>query len=157
MAGDTGKWALSFLPQDSDLSKGIANAQEAEKLTAQMVNQILLAAKGVQTEGDAQRARSQITQIGSDPDANAYVEAYVTETARQLKMREKMGREHKNKTGTYEGYDDAWQASPIMTDAKGSVKKIGSKWIGLTQYIDKFRSKYPSATDNDAVASWNRM
>lgn len=157
MAGETGKWAMSFLPEDSDLRKGVANAQEAEKLTASMVNQILLAAKGVQTEGDAQRARSQVTQIGTDPDANKYLEAYISETARQLKLREMTGRAHKKQTGTFEGYDDTWRESPIMKDAKGSVKKLGGTWIGLTQYVDKFKEKNPSATEADAVASWNRV
>jgi hypothetical protein len=157
MAGETGKYALSFLPADSELRKGIANAQEAEKLTAGMVNQILLAAKGVQTEGDAQRARSQVTSIGTDPDANAYLEAYISETARQLKMREQAGLAHKNKRGTFEGYDDAWSNHPLMKDAKGSVKKLGSQWIGATQYIDKFKAKNPGATDSDAVQSWNRV
>jgi hypothetical protein len=157
MAGETGKYALSFLPADSELRKGIANAQEAEKLTAGMVNQILLAAKGVQTEGDAQRARSQVTSIGTDPDANAYLEAYISETARQLKMREQAGLAHKNKRGTFEGYDDAWSNHPLMKEAKGSVKKLGSQWIGATQYIDKFKAKNPGATDSDAVQSWNRV
>jgi hypothetical protein len=157
MGGETGKYALSFLPENSDLRKGIANAQEAEKLTAGMVNQILMAAKGVQTEGDAQRARSQVTSIGSDPDANAYLEAYIMETARQLKMREKVGLAHKNTTGTFEGYSDAWSNSPLMKEAKGSVKKLGSQWIGATQYIDKFKAKNPGATDSDAVQSWNRV
>ena len=44
-----------------------------------------------------------------------------------------------------------------MKEAKGSVKKLGSLWIGLTQYVDKFKAKYPGATDSDAVASWNRV
>lgn len=157
MAGDAGKYALSFLPESSDLRKGIANAQEAEKLTAGMVNQILMAAKGVQTEGDAQRARSQVTSIGTDPDANAYLEAYISETARQLKMRERAGLEHKNVRGTFEGYDESWSNSPLMKEAKGSVKKLGSQWIGVTQYIDKFKAKNPGATDSDAVKSWNRV
>ena len=157
MAGETGRWAMSFLPEDSELRKGIANAQEAEKLTQQMVNKILLAAKGVQTEGDAQRARSQITSIGIDPDANKYIEAFISETARQLKLREQYGLAHKNQTGNWEGYDQAWQNNPLMKEAKGSVKKLGSQWIGLTQYVDKFKAKYPEATDSDAVASWNRV
>ena len=157
MGGETGKWAMSFLSEDSDLRKGIANAQEAEKLTQQMVNKILLAAKGVQTEGDAQRARSQVTSIGIDPDANKYIEAFIGETARQLKLREQSGLAHKSKTGNWEGYDQAWQNNPLMKEAKGSVKKLGSQWIGLTQYVDKFKAKYPEATDSDAVASWNRV
>lgn len=157
MGGETGKWATSFLPEDSDLRKGISNAQEAEKLTQQMVNKILLAAKGVQTEGDAQRARSQVTSIGIDPDANKYIEAFIGETARQLKLREQSGLAHKSKTGNWEGYDQAWQNNPLMKEAKGSVKKLGSQWIGLTQYVDKFKAKYPEATDSDAVASWNRV
>lgn len=157
MTGETGKWALSVLPENSDLRKGIANAQEAEKLTAGMVNKVLLAAKGVQTEGDAQRARSQVTSIGTDPDANKYLEAYVNETARQLKMREQSGLEHKSRTGNWEGYDTAWSNNPIMKEAKGSVKKLGSQWIGLTQYIEKFQSKYPDASASDAIASWNRV
>lgn len=157
MAGDTGKWLLSFAPKDSQLSKGIANAQEADKLTASMVNKILMAAKGIQTEGDADRARSQVTSIGVDPDANKYIEAYISETARQLKMREQSGLAHKQTKGTWEGYDTTWQSSPIMKDAKGSVKKMGSTWVGLTQYMDKFKQKNPSATDSDAVASWNKV
>lgn len=157
MAGEPGKWLLSFAPKDSDLAKGIANAQEAEKLSASMVNQILLAAKGVQTEGDAQRARSQVPNLGSSEDSNKYIEAYVNETARQLKMREKSGLDHKNKTGSFEGYADAWTNSPIMTEAKGSVKKLGTQWIGLTQYMQKFQDKYPGATQSDAIASWNKV
>ena len=157
MAGETGKWAMSILPEKSDLRKGISNAQEAEKLTASMVNRILLAAKGVQTEGDAQRARSQVTSVGFDPDANKYLEAYIDETARQLKLREQSGLAHKEKTGNWEGYDRAWQDSPVMKDAKGSIKKIGSQWVGLTQYIDKFKAKNQGAEDSDAIASWNRV
>jgi hypothetical protein len=157
MGGETGKVLLSFLPSDSDLAKGIANAQEAEKLTAGMVNQILLAAKGVQTEGDAQRARSQVTSIGIDPDANKYIEAYLGETSRQLKLREKFGRAHKSQHGTYEGYDDAWSASPLMTEARSSVKKLGNTWVGVTQYIDKFKVKNQSATDSDAIRAWNAI
>lgn len=157
LAGDAGKYALSFLPENSDLRKGIANAQEAEKLTAGMVNQILLAAKGVQTEGDAQRARSQVTSIGTDLDANAYLEAYISETARQLKMREQFGLSHKKTTGSFENYDEAWMNSPLMKEAKGSVKKLGNRWIGATQYIEKFKSKNPEATDSDAIQSWNRI
>lgn len=157
MAGETGKWAMSLLPESSDLRKGIANAQEAEKLSAGMINTILQAAKGVQTEGDAQRARSQITSIGTDPDANKYLEVYIGETARQLKMREQMGLSHKKQTGNWEGYDESWNNHAIMKEAKGSVKKLGSTWIGLTQYMDKFKAKNPSATDSDAIASWNRI
>lgn len=155
MAGEGGKWALSFLPENSDLRRGIGNAQEAEKLTAGMINKILMAAKGVQTEGDAQRARSQVTAIGMDPEANKYLEAYVKETARQLKAREMVGREFRNKSGTWEGYDDAWQATPLMREAKGSVKKFGGTWVGLTDYIEKFKGKNPGATDSDAISRWN--
>jgi hypothetical protein len=157
MGGETGKWAMSVLPENSDLRKGIANAQESEKLTASMVNKILMAAKGVQTEGDAQRARSQVTSIGVDPDANKYVEAYINETARQLKMREQSGLAHKQATGNWEGYDQAWANNPIMKEAKGSVKKFGSTWVGLTQYIEKFKAKNQGATDSDAIASWNKV
>jgi hypothetical protein len=159
MAGDTGKWILSVAKPGSDIAKGIANAQEADMLTAGMVNQILMAAKGVQTEGDADRARSQVTQVGKSEDANKYVEAYLGETARQLQMREKMGREHKNTSprGTYEGFDDAWRQSPIMTQARGSVKKLGNTWVGLTQYAEKFMAKNPGATMADAVGSWNKI
>lgn len=157
MAGETGKWAASFLPEGSDLKKGIANAQEAEKLTASMINKILLAAKGVQTEGDAARARSQVPAVGTDPEANKYIEAYINETANQLKLREQYGLAHKRETGNWEGYDNNWKNSPIMKDARGSVKRIGSQWIGLTQYIDKFKAKYPEATDADAVTSWNKV
>jgi len=157
MAGDGGKWALSLLPPGSDLSKGIANAQEAEKLTAGLVNQILMAAKGVQTEGDAQRAKSQIPSVGMSDEANKYIESYVTETARQLKLRERIGLEHKNATGSFEGYDDVWTSSPIMTKAKGSVKKVGSNFIGLTQYLAKYREKYPDRTEEDAINSWNKV
>lgn len=157
MAGEGGKWVLQFVDKNSDLAKGIANAQEAEKLTAGMVNQILLAAKGVQTEGDAQRAKSQVTQVGVSEDANRYVEAYVAETARQLQMREKFGRSHKNASGTYEGYDDAWRASPLMKEARGSVKKLGNTWIGVTQYMEKFLEKNPTAKEQDAIRSWNAL
>ena len=157
MAGESGKWALSFLPEESDLRKGIANAQEAEKLTAGMINKILLAAKGVQTEGDAQRARSQVTSVGTDPEANKYLAAYTQETARQLKLREQAGRAHKDKTGSWAGYDDAWQATPLMKEAKGSVKRLGDQYIGVSQYIDKFIAKNPTATESDAVASWNKV
>lgn len=157
MAGETGKWAMSLLPDNSDLRKGIANAQEAEKLTSGMVNKILMAAKGVQTEGDAQRARQQVTSVGIDPDANKYMEAYINETARQLKMREESGLAHKKSTGSWEGYDSAWANSPLMKEAKGSVKKLGTGWIGLTQYMAKFKEKNSGATDSDAIASWNRV
>lgn len=154
MGGEGGKWIMTVADPKSDLYKGISNAQEAEKLSATMVNNILMAAKGIQTEGDAQRARSQITNLGNSDEANKYLEAYMLETARQLKLREKMGREYKKTNGTYEGYDDAWAESPIMS-ARGSVKKIGSTWIGLSQYINKFKDKNPSATDQDAIQAWN--
>lgn len=156
MVGEGGKYLLPLLPDNSDLRKGIANAQEAERLTASMTYKLLLPAKGVQTEGDAKRVRSQATSIGSDPDANKYIEAYVTETARQLKAREQLGLEYKEKHGTFEGYDNAWRNSPIM-QARGSVKKIGSQWIGVTQYMEKLKQKYPQMSDSDAIASWHKV
>lgn len=157
MAGEGGRYLMPLLGENSDLRKGIANAQEADKLTQQMVNQILLAAKGVQTEGDAQRARSQVTSVGVDPDANAYIEAFVTETARQLQEREKLGLAYKQAKGTFEGYDSVWREAPIMKEARGSVKKVGKTWVGVSQYIEKFKAKNPGATDFDAIKSWNRV
>lgn len=156
MAGDTGRWAMDFLPENSDLRKGIANAQEAEKLTAGMINQILLAAKGVQTEGDAQRARSQVTSIGTDPDANKYLEAYINETAQRLQLRRKMGEQYRKENRSFEGYDDMWQSSPYMR-ANATVKKLGATWVGSTQYISKYMAKNPGATEADAIESWNRV
>jgi hypothetical protein len=165
-ATEAGKWAETLLPKGHPLIADIANAQTAETLTASMVQAILQAAKGVQTEGDAERAKSQIPSLGKDPKANAEFQAYVNEVMERQKIRHDIAQLHNRRNKTWEGFDDSWQKSLYMDGVdgvrpQGLTKWVGSSPRGFTEYLRAFSAqhgeRFGEGTVKAAIQSWNKL
>ena len=62
------KFGVDLPPSFADIEKG----QALRSMSEQMVNKILMAATGVQTEGDASRARKVVASLGDTPGAFAF-------------------------------------------------------------------------------------
>ena len=165
-AGEAGKWAQMLLPKGDPLISDIANAQTAETLTSSMVQAILQAAKGVQTEGDAERAKAQIPSLGKDPKANAEFQAYINEVVERQKIRHGLATKHNKENQTWAGHDDNWQNSLYMAGVdgvrpQGLTKWVGSSPRGFTEYMQKFvaqhGARFGEGSVKAAIQSWNKL
>lgn len=98
-----------------------ATYQAQQALVNKQVNEILNAAKGPQTEGDAQRAREQIPNMGTDPRARQVVMDFIRKGA-QAKIDEFNSMQgYVNEKGNLQGYQPTYGAfrvdsSPIAKD-----------------------------------------
>lgn len=98
-----------------------ATYQAQQALVNKQVNEILNAAKGPQTEGDAQRAREQIPNMGTDPRARQVVMDFIRKGA-QAKIDEFNSMQgYVNEKGNLQGYQPAYgtfkvDSSPIAKD-----------------------------------------
>ncbi len=65
----------------------VTNAQALQSLTNRAVNDALNAASGVQTDGDAARARKTVVSLSGDPRANKFIAATIKAVALRKKTR----------------------------------------------------------------------
>lgn len=71
----------------ADSIANVSNAQALQSLTNRAVNDTLNAASGVQTDGDAARARKTVVNLAGDPRANKFISATIKAVALRSKTR----------------------------------------------------------------------
>jgi hypothetical protein len=168
LAGPVGSWAAMLAPKDSPLYKNIVTAQTADQLSASMVQAILQAAKGVQTEGDADRAKTQVVNVGKSADANEWMAAYIKETYQQQSLKKQAADTHRESTGSLVGHDKPWRSSVFMVGSDGvkpdsSVKYVnGRGYMGLSEYLNLYKTKaqengFEGNADRAALVNWNKL
>ena len=81
----------------------------SQMLLQQMANAVLLQARGVQTEGDAQRAFKQAAQISDPQESFNYKLRAMEATAQRLRMRQQLYRDYaQSRKGNYDGAEAAF-------------------------------------------------
>lgn len=157
MVSSIAKW-MDVLPESVRANSSIIREGDrigsAEKLIESMRNDILLMAKGVQTEGDAQRAMKQIANI-SDPKARwDTMMSYMNAVADAQIDRQLFYGKHREKIGNYMGADTAW----LQNAPRDLIKPIKHK-DGTEKFVS-YREFMQQATTNgmsirDAWKKWN--
>ena len=103
-----------------------ATFQAQQALVNKQVNEILNAAKGPQTEGDAQRARDQIPNMGTDPRARKVVFDFIRKGAQSRITEFQAMQEHLNQHGNLQGYQPTYGAFRVdASPVGGSAGKPG--------------------------------
>lgn len=152
-----GSW-MEALGMDNSLVRQAQGIQEIRPILSKIANDRLLLAKGIQTEGDAQRAFNEFMQITDTQKAIDFMLAWSQELANRSKTKqdvydvakqETKSRQHGSK---YWGMTDYSQAAPVAI-------LNGRPWT-FTEWRDKFIKANPDAMDQDktlAIKEWNKL
>jgi hypothetical protein len=97
---------------DEKINKFIGNAQKFRSIIALQVNKELNKAKGPQTEGDAQRAKDTLANLGNTPQANRFIVNLTRAKNNRVIARHNFQDKFKEDRGTLKGVDKAWRESP---------------------------------------------
>lgn len=128
-----------------------AEYQATQALVAERVNEILNEAKGPQTDQDAERARSQIPNIGTDPRARKVVFDYIRKKAKnEVDLFDDMSA-HVQKNNSLRGYKPSVgkfniDTSPLVNSGGGGGS--GGKY-SVGQVIEVGGKKYRVKTGGD--------
>jgi len=128
-----------------------AEYQATQALVAERVNEILNAAKGPQTDQDAERARAQIPNIGTDPRARKVVFDYIRKKAKnEVDLFDDMST-HVQKNNSLRGYKPSVgkfniDTSPLVNSGGGGGS--GGKY-SVGQIIEVGGKKYRVKTGGD--------
>jgi len=138
----------------------VAGAQGFNAISFRMVNAVLNQAKGPQTEGDAQRARSTIASLGNEGAANDFIIATMRANAlRKIEQdefyKDRLG-EGKSVTETRKEWKDYMEKTPSLSD----VKNVRDPETGLPVYFYQFKERAiqnrPNVTQDQIVQAWRQ-
>lgn len=140
---------------DSSEIADVANAQAFNAVSTKLVNEVLNAAKGPQTDQDAARARKTIASLSDDPRAagfkNDALRALALRKVEQQEFIEKEIDSH----GNFSRAISAWNKFKKETPSLGSIV---SKSSGLPVFFFQFqefqRQTKPNITDAEILENW---
>ena len=147
--------AMNALGMDGKMVQEAENLQQIRPLLAKIANDRLLMAKGVQTEGDAQRAYNEFIKISDTQKAADFMYAWTEELARRAKFKDQVYRGASEKEGTMSKGKDWWESTDYSKTAPVAILN-GRPW-GFTQWRDSFLKANPSASVADAIEQWNDL
>jgi len=140
-------------------ASGIADVTNAQALTAvsnRMVNAVLNAAKGPQTDGDASRARTAIKSLGDDPVAGQFKSDVMRAVALRTIEQSAYIEQQIDDGATFSKARASWnkfkKQTPSLSDV---VKNPGS---GLPVFFYQFKQnaqrQRPGVTDQQIIEAW---
>lgn len=140
---------------DGNMAREAQNLQQVRPLLAKLANDRLLMAKGVQTEGDAQRAYNEFLKITDTQKAADFMMAWTEELAQRAKFKDDVYRKAAEVEGTMKKGKDWWESSDYAKAAP--VALLNGKPYMFTKWRDDFIKANEGATVQDAVKAWNSL
>ena len=139
-------------------ASGLANATNAQAFNAisnRLVNQVLNLAKGPQTEGDAQRARSTIASLGNTPEARRFVENTMLAAAYRTREMADYIAERRDDGERIRDARMAWRKYTRTTQNQSDHRK-GPDGLPLFffQFKENARAKRPGISDQEIIDIW---
>ena len=151
---------VNALGLKGDLVKEAEGLQSVRSILTKIANDRLVLAKGVQTEGDAQRAFEEFAKIDDTQAAADFMYAWSEELAHRAKAKRVAYDQAKEETKSHQNGDKYWQktdyaqAAPValLPDGRG-----GSKAWSFTEWKNKFAAANPDASNKDVITQWNNL
>jgi len=146
---------LGALGMDGKLVTEAENLQQMRPILAKVANDRLLMAKGVQTEGDAQRAYNEFIKITDTQKAVDFMYAWAEELANRTKFKNQVYKQANKDTGSMQQGSDYWNKTDYAKTAPIGILN-GKPWT-YTSWRDKFLQANPNADTSDAIETWNKL
>jgi hypothetical protein len=144
---------------DASAIANVTTAQALEGLSNRLVNDVLNTAKGPQTEGDAQRARSTLKSLGDDPRAGQFKSDSLRAVAlRTVEQRDFI--DQKIDAGsTFSSARADWNKFKRDTPSLSDVVKNPNTGLPLFYYQFKqsARQRRPDITEEDIINAWRKV
>lgn len=138
----------TMLDQTSDV-------QSFRSIQERLVNSQLMAAQGVQTEGDAQRARRQFMQISNLPDANRFIaNMLVSENERKI-YRAEFYEQGRANLKSRDALDREWRDYIRSTPMFGTNPNT-QRPVFISEFIREVRRANPGASRDEIVKMWRQ-
>jgi hypothetical protein len=138
-------------------ASGIANATNAQAFNAvsgRLVNEVLNAATGPQTDQDATRARKTIASLGDTPGALVFKNASLKAVAlRQIDQRDFIN-ERLDSGDTLRQANKRWRAFKNKTPSLSSVVKKDGLPMFFYQFKESAKQRRPGISDDEIIKAW---
>ena len=147
--------ALNALGMDGAMVKEAQSLQQVRPLLAKIANDRLLMAKGVQTEGDAQRAYNEFVQITDTQQAADFMYAWAEELANRAKFKDQVYKLSGKEKGTMREGSNYWNQTDYAQAAPVAILN-GKPWT-FTAWRNAFVKANPDAGVSDLLSTWNGL
>lgn len=154
--------ALEAMGMSGQLVSEAQNVQQIRPILTSIANNRLLLAKGVQTEGDAQRAFNEFVKITDTQKAADFMYAWSEELATRAQAKKEAYDKGAQLEGTHRKGEDYWKhtdyfkAAPVAMLPGARAGEPAKVW-NYSSWRNKFLQANPSATPDDAAAAWNKL
>lgn len=146
---------LGAMGFDNSLVRQAQSVEEIRPILAKVANDRLLLAKGVQTEGDAQRAFDEFIKITDTQKAVDFMYAWASELSQRSKMRKAvydLSADEKNSRRFGPQY---WDRTDYAKAAPVAFLN-GRPWT-FTDWRNKFIKLNPDAPTSAVIKEWNKL
>lgn len=149
--------AFDALGMDGKMVREAQNIKQVMPLLTKLANDRLLLAKGVQTEGDAQRAFNEFVKITDPKEAADFLYKWTTELANRAKFKNELYQVSKDQEKTWQKGESYWRKSDYAQTSPMAIFN-GKPW-SFSEWRDKFlaANKKNGATIGDAIVEWNKL
>ena len=149
--------AFDALGMDGKMVREAQNIKQVMPLLTKLANDRLLLAKGVQTEGDAQRAFNEFVKITDPKEAADFLYKWTSELANRAKFKNELYQASKERENTWQKGENYWRKSDYAQTSPMAIFN-GKPW-SFSEWRDKFltANKKNGATISDAIVEWNKL
>lgn len=149
--------AFDALGMDGKMVREAQNIKQVMPLLTKLANDRLLLAKGVQTEGDAQRAFNEFVKITDPKEAADFLYKWTAELANRAKFKNELYQVSKDREKSWQKGEDYWRKSDYSQTSPMAIFD-GKPW-SFSEWRDKFlaANKKSGATIGDAIVEWNKL
>ena len=149
--------AFDALGMDGKMVREAQNIKQVMPLLTKLANDRLLLAKGVQTEGDAQRAFNEFVKITDPKEAADFLYKWTSELANRAKFKNELYQVSKDREKSWQKGEDYWRKSDYSQTSPMAIFN-GKPW-SFSEWRDKFlaANKKSGATIGDAIVEWNKL
>ena len=147
--------AMDAIGMDGKMVREAQSLQQIRPILAKIANDRLLLAKGVQTEGDAQRAYNEFLKISDTQKAADFMYAWTEELANRAKFKNSVYRQSAQEEGTWGKGSEWWNKTDYANTAPVAILN-GKPWT-YSNWRDAFTKANPDASASDVISEWNRL
>lgn len=146
---------MNALGLDGKMVGEAKNLQQIRPILAKVANDRLLLAKGVQTEGDAQRAYNEFIKISDTQKAVDFMYAWAEELANRAKFKKRVYDLASQEKGSLREGSQYWDRTDYAKAAPVAI--LNNRPWTFTDWRNKFMKANPDATPQNAVEEWNKL
>lgn len=147
--------AMGAMGLDGKMATEAENLQQVRPILAKIANDRLLLAKGVQTEGDAQRAFNEFVKITDTQKAADFMYAWAEELANRAKFKKQVYELSAKEKGTMREGSSYWDKTDYARAAPVAILN-GRPWT-YTAWKQAFAKANPDASAADLIETWNSL